>query len=85
MPSRRTVHQDVYTHDLQTLLGAAGLRYQLEQDGPKGSRLDQNWGVAFKWSERWRYAEIPEQEARDLINAIVASNDGVLAWLERYW
>jgi hypothetical protein len=45
-----------------------------------------NWAVVKEWSEHKRYSiGISRQDAQDLFTAITARQNGVLAWLRRYW
>lgn len=83
-PDKKLIN-DSYTHDLNKLVGLAGLRddlQKLEQDPEYAG----NWGVIKDWSEQDRYAtSIGEQKARDLISAIDDQSKGILTWLKTLW
>lgn len=75
-----------WKHDLEGLLGVAGLERQLADDSKIEKEIGDNWAVAKDWKETSRYDRtIDEKRARDLLNAIAESPSGVLAWLQRYW
>ena len=84
-PPKPKVVESYYRHDLQGLVKAAGLDAQLDTDAPRGSALDGNVGIVYKWTEQSRYARIEHREAVDLYNAITDPVDGVLAWIQQRW
>jgi HEPN domain-containing protein len=75
----------VWTHDLETLVKAAGLEEALRIEVAANANLLFNWGIAKDWTEKSRYEQIEETEARALYNAITDPNDGVLAWIHSHW
>jgi|APLak6261678124_1056121.scaffolds.fasta_scaffold00001_3 HEPN domain-containing protein len=78
--------EDSYSHDLQKLLGVAGLKQDLAKKEEEDTEFKLNWAVAKDWSEQARYEHnIEETRANDLYNAIIDKNSGVLAWLKTYW
>ena len=84
-PDRKFI-QDSYTHDLNKLLGLAGLREEHRKKGDQDKNFALNWAVVKDWSEEDRYSmQIQEQKARDLIEAITDTNSGVLPWLKTFW
>lgn len=75
-----------YSHDLQKLIGVAGLKQSLDAKIKADEEFSSNWGVAKDWSELARYDhDIEETTAHDLYNAITDTSSGVLAWLKTYW
>jgi hypothetical protein len=85
LPDRALVN-DVYTHDLDRLLGLAGLRPALKQDAAVDPLLQTNWDVVKDWNETARYhATITATEAQDLYSACTSRRYGVLAWLRNQW
>ncbi len=77
---------DSYSHDLQKLIGVAGLKQALNNKEESDEEFRLNWAVAKDWSERARYDHnIEETRANDLYNAITDESSGVLAWLKTYW
>jgi hypothetical protein len=84
IPDHRFV-QNVFTHNLNDLLGHAGLKAELQKMAPS-SPIRVSWGVVSNWSERERYnSGAASQKASDLITAVVDRNNGVLPWLKTYW
>ena len=67
-PNSRTV-QNIYTHNLTTLVGEAGLMV-------KGSVVEISWAVVKDWSEQHRYQIHTELEARDLYAAVADPQEG---------
>jgi hypothetical protein len=85
LPDRALVN-DVYTHDLDRLLGLADLRRALKQESAAYPLLQTNWDVVKDWKETARYnATITAKEAQDLYSACTARRYGVLAWLRNQW
>ena len=84
-PDKKTVN-DSYIHDLDRLLGVAGLGEKLRKDSATNPTLAVNWSVAKDWSESARYRMgIPESLARDLHSACTSRSNGVLNWLRKSW
>ncbi|MBI4444052.1 MAG: HEPN domain-containing protein [Acidobacteria bacterium] len=82
-PPKRKYVEDVYSHKLETLLGLAELKEQLEDDTRKNSGLAANWAVVKSWSEESRYVT-SGLKGKDLYTAITGA-DGVLAWIKQRW
>jgi HEPN domain-containing protein len=83
-PDRKLVNQS-YTHNLEALMGAAGLETQLEADVKSNSKLGVHWSVVREWSEENRYARKDRVEAENLLRAVHDPVDGVLTWLKLHW
>jgi hypothetical protein len=84
-PDKRIVSQ-IFTHNLASLVRAAGLESDLQKDIRSNPEFSDNWEVAKDWSEESRYnAMVSPQAARDLYNAISDSKAGVLVWLKKFW
>jgi len=84
-PDKRTVN-DSHVHNLDQLLGVAGLRDTLRNDSVTNPALGINWSVVKDWSEFSRYTlSVPEQLARDLRSACTSRSNGVLKWLRKSW
>lgn len=82
----RTKVQESWKHDLRLLLKLADLEMKLVADSKTEKEIGDNWAVAKEWRETSRYDRtIDEIRARDLLNAVADSPNGVLAWLQRYW
>jgi hypothetical protein len=69
-PDKRRVNES-YTHDLQTLLQAAGLRDKLDQEAQADAGLKTAWAaISNKWNVDRRYNWlVAKQEAVDLYKA----------------
>lgn len=84
-PDRKFV-QDSYTHDLNRLLGLAGLREEHRKRADQDKNFGTNWAVVKDWSEEDCYTlQVQEQKARDIIEAITETNSGILPWLKTFW
>jgi HEPN domain-containing protein len=77
--------QECYTHSIEKLVKAAGLKAQRDADAPLGSDLERNWATVKDWAEISRYERNTEAEARVLIEAIIHQKDGILSWLKVRW
>jgi hypothetical protein len=87
--SRQGIRAKVYTHDLDDLLGIAGLKGQLQQRFHQDPALEAKWGIVKDWSEQARYEMAgPQRESlrrpREMLNA-VADRQGILACIQQYW
>lgn len=84
-PDKKTVN-DSYSHDLEKLLGVAGLRDNLKKDMKSSRVLSVNWATVKDWSEEARYRHsISEKTARDFYSACTSRKHGVLSWLRSSW
>jgi hypothetical protein len=77
--------QDCYTHDLDKLLRAAGLKPDLDNDTAANLALSSNWGTAKDWEETSRYEQKTQAQAQALYDALTNNPDGVLAWIRIRW
>jgi phosphoribosylformylglycinamidine (FGAM) synthase-like enzyme len=75
----------IYTHNLDGLLGLAGIKQELQDDMKNDAILSVAWGVASKWGETSRYAVWDQFAAASMINAVGDQNHGVLQWLKKRW
>lgn len=84
-PDRNFV-STVYTHDLITLVGSAGLELERKKAEQTNPAFGDSWGVVSKWKESARYfSGRSEQEASDFYIAVTHRRNGVLTWLKKYW
>jgi hypothetical protein len=84
-PDKKTVN-DSFTHNLDQLLGVAGLRDRLRDDSVNNPVLGVNWALVKDWSEGARYRLlVSEQTARDFYSACTSRSNGVLKWLRQSW
>ncbi len=85
-PPKRSVIEDVYSHDLIRLLKQADLSKDFEEARRADRALDENWTVVKDWSEESRYsAAVQGYRANDFYAAISQPQHGVLVWLMRWW
>jgi HEPN domain-containing protein len=74
-----------FTHDLDQLVGLAGLKRSFETDRNANDRLDVNWAIVKDWNEEARYRlSIRSNLARDMYSACRGRNS-VLAWVRKRW
>jgi hypothetical protein len=83
-PDRRTI-EAIYSHKLEDLFGAAGLKVQFYEDMKTDKELGQIWNIVSPWTESSRYEKWSEQKARALYDAITDPSHGVLQWITKYW
>lgn len=74
-----------WTHDLEKLVGLAGLKPKVQQQVQQSAKFDEYWAVVKSWSEVSRYETKTETEARQLFEAITDPADGVLKWIRTQW
>lgn len=70
-----------YTHNLETLVGLAGLKAVRDAD----PGLVVSWAVVKDWNESTRYVLKSHADAAALYTAITDRNSGVLPWIKRHW
>lgn len=83
-PNKRTVEK-AYTHNLNELAALANLdqaRGLMAQSDPVFAR---NWDLTVRWSESSRYSLWDEQACREIMNAIMERDHGVMPWLKKHW
>lgn len=76
---------DCWTHELDKLVGIAGLKEELGRACGANPVLAGYWGVAKDWKETSRYEQKSEAEARGLFEAITTEPDGGLQWIRIHW
>lgn len=75
-----------YSHDLEQLLGTAGLQAVYDQEIKAKPQLAVNWATTKDWKETTRYdVNINIRQAKQLYQSITAKRYGVLTWLRKYW
>ena len=77
--------EECYTHNLEKLLKAAGIKPALDADTAANPSFSDNWGVAKDWQETSRYEQKTQIEAQGLYDAITNNPDGVLPWIRIRW
>ena len=84
-PRERKFVEECYTHNLEKLLKAAGLKPALDADTLANPTFAAHWGVARDWQETSRYEQKTQAEAQKLYDAITNNPDGVLPWIRLHW
>ncbi len=75
-----------HTHDLEQLVGVAGLEADFAAARLANPELDVNWAVVKDWVVDSRYdTSISEAQARDMYSACTARRNGVLPWIKERW
>ena len=75
-----------YTHNVQALLGKAGLTDLLKTERQTNSTLDTNWKAVEQWAETSRYeVAVTRIKAQEIIDAIEDPVNGVLQWISAHW
>ena len=83
-PERRFSEQ-CWTHNLDQLLGLAGLEIVFDGDAASDPNLRTNWRTVKDWKETSRYTRSTRNEARLLYDAITDKKHGVLPWIKSRW
>lgn len=77
---------DSYTHNLEQLLRISGVKAQFDLRIKADKSFEVNWTTVKDWTEAARYDnDVPENRARDLLNAVTDPESGVLTWLKTLW
>ena len=82
-PEPKIVSKQVYVHDSNTLLGAAGLVSALNTAARTDPALKANWALVKDWTNESRYS-LSAPGADGLYRA-TAGRNGVLRWLRQHW
>ncbi len=81
----KTFSKDCWTHDVEALVGLAGIKPDLDAATAAAPALETYWKVVREWSELTRYERKTEFEARKLYNAITDPVNGVMQWIRARW
>jgi hypothetical protein len=81
----RKYSEKCWVHELQTLVGLAGLDPALKVRIAGGGAFPGFWGIAKDWKETSRYEFKAQADAEQLYEAIAQEPDGVLAWIRTVW
>jgi HEPN domain-containing protein len=82
-PDKKTVDGS-YVHDIEKLVGVAGLELQLKSQ-LINRKFSVNWALVKDWKETSRYETQSMLNARDLLSAITDKRDGIFKWTKQYW
>jgi HEPN domain-containing protein len=81
----KTFADRCWTHDIERLVGLAGLKDQRDLASSADADLKQNGRIIEDWDESRRYARSTKREAQELLDAITDSRYGVLPWIKSHW
>jgi hypothetical protein len=84
-PPKVKIVQDYYTHELEKLVTAGGLKPDLDTATAADATLSGYWGIVKDWNEGSRYETKGQVEAEALYEAIVEQNHGVMGWIRQHW
>lgn len=79
------VQRKCWTHDIDTLVEAAGLQKERGSSIVVNKILSDNWLVVKDWKETDRYQSRSEDEARRLHEAVTDGVNWVLPWIKMHW
>ncbi len=78
--------KSIYRHEIDALVGVAGLKSALEGEFGVDPDFEVNWNVVRDWKPDRRYqTNATRRDAKDLYDAITDPDHGVLQWLQRSW
>lgn len=83
-PDKKRVN-DSYTHDIEKLADLGGLNRSILDLASLDDKFRRNWNLVTQWSEKSRYETGDRAKARDLINAIMETDSGVMPWVKQRW
>jgi HEPN domain-containing protein len=81
----KTFAEKCWTHNLQQLLGLAGLKADLDASMRDDADLAQSWNVVKDWTEASRYVRTAKENAVRLYEKITDRRHGVMTWLKQRW
>jgi hypothetical protein len=85
IPDKRIIN-DVFTHNLVSLVKLAGLSSVFEENRRSDPSFDINWAIVKDWSSEARYSlGITQAQANDLFHACTERGHGVLNWIKMRW
>lgn len=74
-----------WTHDIEALVALAELTAVRVADVAANSALGANWLTVKDWSEKDRYQQKSELQARTLYESVADQTNGVLQWIKVRW
>ena len=86
---RRWLPDEFRTHELEKLVELAGLKDQrnadLQASAEAGNDFRKNWETVMRWTVFSRYAGKSEDDAKQLVAAIIDESHGVMRWIRTFW
>jgi hypothetical protein len=83
LPDKRVV-EAVYKHDLDGLVGLAGVKADLQTKIRADADFAARWTTVKSWSVASRYETMSAVDAAELIEAAFGKG-GLLEWIKTYW
>lgn len=83
-PDKQRV-MDSYSHDLKKLAGLSTLLQSILDRAASNRSFRTNWEIVCQWSEKSRYAITDSIMAKELMDAIMEQDSGVMSWIRQYW
>src|SRR5262245_34144341 len=77
-PRERKFVEECYTHDLERLLKAAGLKPAFDVEAAANPAFAVHWSVVKDWNEASRYEQNTQADAQTLYDYITNHPNGVL-------
>ncbi len=80
--------QNLYTHDLETLLRASEFGGSFDTESAGDANLKEYWDIVKDWEEATRYELLDDEakiRAEALLQAIADEDHGVLSCISKYW
>ena len=84
IPDRKLVN-DIYSHDLNKLMGLAGLVAELEASRKASAVFDGYRATVASWAETSRYEVVEEFRSAAMRDAMMHADEGVFQWLQARW
>jgi len=75
----------IYVHKLDSLIGTAGLKPELDACMKADTEFAAYWAIANNWTEESRYQFWDPFAAASIIQAIQEPNHGVFQWVKKHW
>ncbi len=80
-PKPKYIQDSVYTHDLDKLHVAAGLKEVFAQESESSDEFRKQWETVGNWSEQSRYDTQDQKTAEDMLEAA----RGVVECIRQFW
>ena len=75
----------LYTHDIDKLVGLAGLRTELKEQQAEDGEFAAFWGIVGEWTVDSRYTSTDDYSAQLMVLAVAHPQSGVLQWIKQHW
>lgn len=87
-PDSGELSRSFKTHRLDHLLQLAGLERKFDHAKIANPNLLTSWSLITEWNEEFRYKPVGsslKERAQNTITALEDKNDGIFAWIKKYW